>query len=116
MDWRRVQKGRLRGGLAEYEVYLPLRYNNGRKISQKRFNTTFREIAANFGAESHNYVDQLEGREGKRQQERFCRVWVHARDLPRNDNWFRAYRRLLERRFKQRRIYITKKRVRLKVL
>jgi hypothetical protein len=78
------------------------------RISQKHFDTTFREIAGKFGGVSYSYGG---GRERKRRQERFWHVWVHARDLPRNDNWFRAYRRLLERRFKQRRIYITKKRV-----
>ena len=95
--------------LVEYEIYLPLRYNNGRPIPRNYLKTVFREIAERFGGESHNFIDKIQGRERVGRVEPFCRVWVHANNSLANDKWFRQYKGILKKRFKQREIYITKK-------
>lgn len=94
--------------LAEYAVYLPLRYNNRKKIPQTKFRVTLIEVAIKFGYESHSYIHRLSGRERGGHGEPFCRVYVHVWDSPSHDRWFSRYRKILEARFKQRQIYVTK--------
>lgn len=98
-----------RPSLAEYEIYLPLLYNNGRKISENKFNVTFKETRDQYGSESHSYIEKLVGSEKQRRKEPFLRLWVHTYDLPRNDRWFQRYKGILKGRFKQREIYMLKR-------
>jgi hypothetical protein len=89
-------------------VLVPLRYNNGRRVSKQKLNMTLREIADRFRAESHSYLEKIVGEERGRRREPFCSIWTDTYDLSRNDRWFWRFKRVLEERFKQREIYVTK--------
>ncbi|MFQ5724077.1 MAG: hypothetical protein ACE5G6_06255 [Terriglobia bacterium] len=97
--------------LADYEIYLPLRYNNGRKISQAKFDTTFREIIGRYGG--YTLKKNIQGQVTYSRKETMHLMSVHTYDSPANDRWFRRYKVVLKQRFKQREIYITKKRLTL---
>lgn len=92
--------------LAEYEIYLPLRYNNGRKIPRSKWELTFREILERYGG--YTLKKNIQGQDPYSRRERLHLISIHTYDSAANDRWFHRYKRILEQRFRQRRIYITK--------
>ena len=95
--------------LAEYEIYLPMRYNNGGKIPRRLVDQTCLEVLRRFGG--YTLKKNVEGRITYSGRDRLNVLSVHTYETLSNDRWFRRFKAVLAQRFRQREIYITKKRL-----
>lgn len=97
--------------LAEYIIYIPLRYNDGTKIEDDKLNETIEEIIIKFGA-----LTREEANEGtwiyknKVYNDAIDKIQILTYDTKENDLWFQQYKIILEKRFQQETIFIIKQR------
>lgn len=99
--------------MPQYEVYIPLNYNDGRPIEQEKLHQTKEELAHRFGGLT-NFPPGTPA-EG---------LWIHKGELVRDDivifriittlddvdadDYLTKYKEILKQRFQQQEILITK--------
>ncbi len=91
-----------------YEILLPLRYNDGRAISEDRFYQTREELIAQFGAINFqpNVIRGIWVHEGTRFEDELMRFVIDVEDSAENQQFFRDFKATLIQRFEQIEIYI----------
>lgn len=91
-----------------YEILLPLTHNDGRAVSLDRFQQTKDELVAQFGAVSMSAFAVIGTwvHEGTRYEDELRRFTVDVEDLPENQHWMAAYKKILLERFEQIEIYL----------
>jgi len=91
-----------------YETLLPLRYNDGRPVSEELFEQTRQELVAQFGGLCFqpNVLRDISVHEGMRYEDELLRFVVDVDDTPENQQFFAQYKATLLQRFKQIEIYI----------
>src|SRR5437016_3808576 len=90
-----------------YETLLPLKYNDGRPVSEDLFEQTREELVAQFGAVSvqPNVVQGIWVHEGTRYEDELLR-YVDVEDTPENQQFFVRFKASLLERFEQIEIYV----------
>jgi DNA repair protein RecO (recombination protein O) len=91
-----------------YEILLPLRYNDGRRVGDDRFFETREELTARFGAIEFqpNFVHGIWVHEGVRYEDELMRFVVDVDDTAENQQFFIDFKSKLISRFEQVEIYI----------
>ncbi|MEK7313778.1 MAG: hypothetical protein AAB065_04815 [Deltaproteobacteria bacterium] len=95
--------------LAEYTIYLPLEYNDGTKIEEEKFNKTTEEIVEKFGALTRQKSGEgIWTSKEKTYYDSVDKIEIIIFDTEENDRWFKEYKGVLKKRFKQKEILIKK--------
>jgi hypothetical protein len=87
---------------------LPLTHNDGRPVSQDKFQQTRDELIAHFGALSMSAFAVIGAwvHEGTRYEDELRRFTVDVEDSPENQVFMAAYKKTLLERFEQIEIYM----------
>jgi hypothetical protein len=89
-------------------MLLPLKYNDGRPISNDLFEQTREELIAQFGAMSlqPGVIHGIWVHEGTRHTDELLRFVVDVEDTPENQEFFVSFKSVLLERFQQIEIYL----------
>lgn len=97
----------------KYDIYLPLRYNDGVRIERQKFLTTENELLRRFGGftairQEHSLRGFWE-EEGQLYIDEVIIITVldFASDLSEDERFFENYKSVLKERFQQREVLIT---------
>src|SRR5688572_11811839 len=92
-----------------YEILLPKRFNDGRRVPPALLRETFRELEAHFGAASAERQTIVGAwRQGeKTYHDELVRMFVDVSATSENDIFFTKFKERLKRRFAQLDIWIT---------
>ena len=99
--------------MVQFELLLPLYYNDGRAIEKEKLLQTDEELVVQFGATSTDSV-VVSGRwmyQSTLYEDKLIRVRMDVQDLPANWEFFRSYKQVLKGRFEQEDIWITAYRI-----
>lgn len=91
-----------------YEILLPLRHNDGRRVPDELLDQSRQELIAQFGAVSF-YPQSLLGIwtfQQVRYEDELIRLVVDVDDTPENRQFFSSFKSVLLERFEQIEIYI----------
>ena len=91
-----------------YEILLPRMHNDGRPVSQEKFDVTQIELLEQFGALSTT-LDAVAGiwtHRGKRYEDQSTRIVIDVEDTRENRQFFVRLQARLRKRFEQIEIYI----------
>jgi hypothetical protein len=91
-----------------YEMLLPLKYNDGRPVSEELFDQTREELVAQFGGiclQPH-VLRGIWVHEGARYEDDLLRYVVDVEDTPEIEQFFVHFKATLLERFEQIEIYI----------
>jgi len=89
--------------LRRYEIFLPLRFNDGQPVPDSLVADTLLELEQRFGAVSSE-TQVIRGRwahEGQTYRDETVRVFVDVPDLDEHREFFVAYKNQLKARFRQ---------------
>ena len=89
------------------QVLLPLFERRGRKIPEAKFVLVQKELTARFGgvtAYSHSPATGLWKKRGEVERDRIILIEVVSKDF--GKAWWKSYRRVVEKRFKQKQVLI----------
>ena len=91
-----------------YEILLPRRFNDGRRVPAELLRQTFRELEARFGAASAERQTILGAwRQGqKTYRDELVRMFVDIPANPDHDLFFQEFKERLKERFKQLEIWV----------
>jgi hypothetical protein len=91
-----------------YETLLPLKYNDGRPVSEGLFEQTREELVGQFGAISiePGLVRGVWVHEGTRYEDELLRYVIDVDDTPENQQFFVDFKARLLARFDQIELYI----------
>jgi len=95
--------------LAEYVVFIPLCYNDGRKIEEEKIAKILDKIAMRFGA-----FTRTTGNEGlwiyksKKYSDSIDKIEIITHDSEDNDRWFNELKSELKKKLRQKEIFIKK--------
>ena len=92
-----------------FEILLPLRHNDGRRIRKRLVTETLVELRAQFGASSCE-TQVIQGQwqhQGEIHHDELVRVFVDVEDLPGNRQFFLEFKESLKERFEQIDIWLT---------
>ncbi len=98
--------------MRRYEMFLPLEFNDYSPVPRKLFSQTSEELRIKFNGSSSTPVP-VEGGEGSWQDEdeifynKWVKICVDVKDNDANRDFFSNYKAELERRFRQKVIYMT---------
>ena len=92
-----------------YEILLPRRFNDGRRVPPTLLRQTFRELEARFGAVSAERQTIVGSwREGATTyRDELVRIFVDVPTGPEHEAFFEDYKGILKQRFQQIEIWIT---------
>ena len=92
-----------------YEIFLPLRFNDGQAVPEPFLTDVLIELEERFGAVSceTQIIRGLWESEGEVFRDELVRVFVDVADLPRNRQFFRQFKRRLKGKFRQIEIWMT---------
>jgi hypothetical protein len=96
-------------GLRRYEIYLPLRFNDGQPVPEQLIVETLLELEQRFGAVSCE-TQTIRGtweHEGETYRDELTRVFVDVTDVPANRDFFVQLKERLRSRFRQIDIWMT---------
>jgi hypothetical protein len=92
-----------------YEILLPRRFNDGRRVPAGLLRQTFRELELRFGAVSAERQTILgawhQGQ--KRYEDQLVRLFVDVPSESEHEEFFRDYKATLKRRFDQLDVWVT---------
>lgn len=96
-----------------YEIYLPLTYNDGRKIEPIKFKETKNDIVAKFGDFTVCPMDKKYASEGiwtNGEGRTYVDMIITMKIITKEnaDGFFRDFKEILKKRFRQEEIFITK--------
>src|SRR2546426_12435555 len=92
-----------------YEILLPRRFNDGRRLPVCLLTETLIELREQFGAASYE-TQTIRGqwqREGALYLDELVRVFVDVEDAPKNRRFFLEFKTRLKERFQQVDIWLT---------
>ena len=92
-----------------YEILLPRRFNDGRRIPARLVTETLLELREQFGASSCE-TQTIRGQwqhQGEVYQDELVRVFVDVEDNPENRRFFLEFKPRLKARFQQLDIWLT---------
>ena len=91
-----------------YEILLPLRFNNGKRVPKKLLALTVEELEERFGAlSSETQVIHGRWRQAKRRyQDELMRIWVDCERDPEVTAFFTGFKKRLKVRFRQKEIWL----------
>jgi len=92
-----------------YEIFLPLRFNDGQSVPDDLISDTLQELENHFGAVSWE-TQVIRGRwrhEGEVYADDLMRVIIDVEDLAEHRQFFRDFKEGLKPRFRQIEIYMT---------
>src|SRR5258705_8460475 len=98
-----------------YEIILPIRYNDGLPVEAEKFQATYEDLVAEFGALSYQ-PDPLRGiwvHQGERFEESNIRLFVDVEDTAENAEFFGRFKKTLMQRFHQIDIWIVSHDIRI---
>jgi hypothetical protein len=90
-----------------YEIYLPLTYNDGRRIEQSKYDQTIAELLVRFTGVTTMRTEvktSLLGfwmEKGQRYEDQIATYVIYALDINAADAFMRPYKEKLKRRFRQ---------------
>jgi hypothetical protein len=92
-----------------YEILLPRRFNDGRRVPAGLLRQTFRELEARFGAVSAERQTILGAwREGEKSyRDELVRMFVDVDASREHDQFFQDFKETLKARFQQVEIWVT---------
>jgi hypothetical protein len=92
-----------------YEILLPLRYNDGRRVEPAKFDQTNLELVEKFSAATADLVPALGSWQyrGTLYEDLMVRIIVDVQGSFEADNFFRDYKEVLKQRFEQIDIWIS---------
>ena len=92
-----------------YEILLPLKYNDGRKVPESFLTDTVAELEQRFGALSleTQRIEGLWARYGQPQPDDLVRVFIDVPDTSENREFFVDFKNRLKTRFEQDDIWLT---------
>jgi hypothetical protein len=98
-----------------YEILLPRRYNDGRRVPAALLRQTFRELEARFGAVSaERQVIVGSWRQGeKTYRDELVRLFVDVPADPQHEQFFRDFKETLKQRFQQLELWVTSHDIRI---
>ena len=95
--------------LVEYIIYIPLYYNDGKRIEKQKIELTIEEILMQFdGLTQERVNDGIWIYKNKRYRDKVDKVTVLTYDSPEHDLWFINFKKILRKRLKQIDIYLVK--------
>lgn len=92
-----------------YEMLLPRRHKDGRRIPNRLVTETLIELRERFGASSCE-TQTIQGQwqhQGEIYHDELVRVFVDVEDLPENRGFFLQFKERLKQRFEQVEIWLT---------
>lgn len=95
--------------MVRYEILLPLKYNDGTPIEDKKLQTTRRELVEKFAAvtvEPYGFSG-IWVHQGREYKDELIRLVVDVEDTSEVEQFFREYKECLKKRFEQIDIWIT---------
>jgi hypothetical protein len=92
-----------------YEILLPLRYNDGRRIENQKFRQTNLELLAEFSGTTADRVIAIGAWKyrGTIHEDELVRLLVDVPSVVQADDFFRDYKETLKARFEQIDIWIS---------
>jgi hypothetical protein len=92
-----------------YEILLPLRYNDGRRIEEEKFDRTNLELIERFSATTADMITAIGSwkYEGTLYEDQLLRLIVDVPGPVPADDFFRDYKETLKSRFNQIDIWIS---------
>jgi len=92
-----------------YEILLPLRYNDGRRIESTKFDQTNLELLERFSATTADMITAVGSwkYQGTLYEDRLLRLIVDVQGSRPADEFFREYKEILKARFKQIDVWIS---------
>jgi hypothetical protein len=94
--------------LRRYEILLPLRYNDGRRIPGELLSQTRTELRDRFGAlSSETQIIRGDDAETESDGDELVRVFIDVPDSQENRDFFKATQERLAERFEQVEILVT---------
>jgi hypothetical protein len=98
-----------------YEILLPLRFNNGKRVPKALLAKTALEVEERFSAVScESQIIQGRWRRGRmRFRDDLMRIYVDAETSPAVDAFFRRFKRRIKARFRQLDIWVTSHSIRI---
>ncbi len=98
-----------------YEIYLPIRYNDGSLIEPEKFLETNNDLAEQFGACSF-FPETFRGtwiNQGQTYEDENVRVVMDVEDTPENEAFFTRLKPVLKQRFQQLEIWMVSSEIRV---
>jgi hypothetical protein len=92
-----------------YEILLPLRYNDGRRIEATKFDQTNLELLERFSATTADMITAVGSwkYQGTTYEDQLLRLIVDVQGARPADEFFRAYKETLKARFEQIDVWIS---------
>jgi len=95
--------------MKRYEILLPLVYNNGKKIEKEKFYIANQELVKKFEATTTDTIIATGSwvYKGVLYEDKLLRIRIDTEETKKSKDFFKKYKEVLKKRFKQYDIWIT---------